>query len=165
LNVQAAADVVASSGGTRLLKAAFGGHTAVVDLLLYAGAAVNSADVGGCTALHYAAGNGHTAVLQLLLNAHADINSADAQGRTPVCHAAAGGHTRAVQLLLAVPQLATESTAGAARAAATAGHTELAIVVLKALLSRYISAAAAELADQTLAAEVLRLWQAADARV
>jgi hypothetical protein len=53
--------------------------------------------------------------------------------------------------------------AGAARAAAKAGHAELAITVLRALKLRDSSAAAAEVVgSQALAAEVLRQWGAAE---
>jgi ankyrin repeat protein len=165
LDFQAAANAVAANGRTALHFAAQQGHTAVVELLLHARAAANAADDSGGTALHQAAWNGHLAVVQVLLDAAAEMNSADAWGRTPVYCAATAGHTLAVQLLLSAPQLTTEAMAGAARAAAAAGHTELAIMVVKALMSRDSSAAAAELADPPLAAEVLRSWEAAEASV
>lgn len=88
--------------------------------------------------------------------------------------AAAAGHTATAQLLLAAPQLtntrARTMMAGAAGAAAAAGHTDLAILVFRALLSRDMQAAVQELAArqpgaQALAAEVLSQWQAAEATV
>jgi hypothetical protein len=67
---------------------------------------------------------------------------------------------QAVQLLLAAPQLATEAVADAAKAAAAAGHADLAVAVLKALKSRDRNAAEAALANQSLAAVMLRQWEA-----
>lgn len=82
------------------------------------------------------------------------------------------GHTQAVQLLLASPQLSVNAMAGAARAAAAAGHVELGVVVLEALMARAQDGAAAAAAaardltgQQSLADEVLRLWQAAEDRL
>jgi ankyrin repeat protein len=107
---------------------------------------------------------GHTAVVKVLPDAQANINSADDQGRTPVEYAATNGHMQVVLLLLGAPQLATEAIAGAAAAAASAGHAELAIAVLKALMSRDMPAAVAALAGQPLADAVLRQWEAAEGK-
>jgi hypothetical protein len=100
--------------------------------------------------------------VQLLLNAGADPNAADAWHKTPIYRAAQGGHTQAVQLLLASQQSTPAAMAGAARAAITGGHGELAMVLFNALRSRDKVLAAAELADQSLAIEVLMQLQAAE---
>jgi ankyrin repeat protein len=113
------------------------------------------------TALHMAALEGYTAVAKALLaecNAHASSNAADGDGNTPLYRAAVGGHTETVLLLLAAPDLATEVMASSAIAAATAGHAELAITVLKALMARDMPAAAAVMADQSVAARRPRCW-------
>jgi hypothetical protein len=55
--------------------------------------------------------------------------------------------------------------AGAAKAAAAEGHTELAFVVLEALMARDWSTATSVLAHESVAAEVLVRWQAAEATI
>jgi hypothetical protein len=105
-------------------------------------------------------------MVQLLLGADADANVADGDSRVPVYHAAAGGHSEVVQLLLAAPKLATEAIADAAAAVGAAGHTQLAMVLLNALLQRQqLPAATATLASQSVAAEVIGQWQAAEEAV
>lgn len=72
---------------------------------------------------------------------------------------------QAVQLLLAAPHLKPEVMAGQIRAAVLAGRSDVAIVVLKALVSRDRLSAAAVLASrQSVATAVLRQWRA-DERV
>jgi ankyrin repeat protein len=165
-DAQAPVDAADKAGWTALHKAAYGGHAAVVQLLLDAGAAVHLSAANGHTALHSAARKGHTAVVKLLLAAKADVNAAAAGGKTALYLAAEGGHTGVVGFLLAAPQLAIVSMLGAAGAAAAAGHTEPAVLVLQALMSRDGLTAAAELAgQQPLAAEVLRQWEAAEGLV
>jgi ankyrin repeat protein len=73
--------------------------------------------------------------VQLLLDAGADTNAVNAARRTPICRAASSGRAQVVQLLLDAPKLTVEAMATAARAAATAGHAELAVVVLRALMA------------------------------
>jgi hypothetical protein len=73
-----------------------------------------------------------------------------------------------VQLLLAAENLAAEVLAGAAQAAAAAGHTELAIVLLKSVVAQDSPApatAAAVLIDQSVASGVLELWEAAESAI
>jgi hypothetical protein len=152
-----------ADGWTALHFAAEHCQPAVVQQLLNAQAPVGAATVLGLTALHVSADRGHLGVVQLLLDAQADVNiqsTAAAGSRTPLSCAAAGGHMQVVQRLLTAPQLNTEAMASAAREASAAGHAELTIVVLKALISRDRSAAAGALGgQQALAADVLRLWQ------
>jgi ankyrin repeat protein len=140
------------------------GHTNVVQLLLAAQAAVNTASAKSITALHHAAIKGHTTVAQLLLANHADVNAADADGQTPIYWAAHSGMAKTVQLLLAAPQLASKAMAGVAKAAAARGHTDLAIAIMKVLIARDgpTADATAMLARQPVASKVLRLWQAAE---
>lgn len=93
-----------------------------MQLLPKAQAAVDAANADGYTALQIAAQHGHAAVVQLLLKAH--TSSAVVGAQTTLCHAAT-----------AALQLTTETMADLARAAAAAGHTEVAVVVLKALVA------------------------------
>jgi ankyrin repeat protein len=165
LDAGAAVGVATAHGQTALHVAACAGHIAVLQVLLDAHAAVDAADAQGNTALHMAAHKGHTAVVQLLLDAGADITAGNVQGSTPPQHAAEGRHTQAVQLRLAAPRVTLEDMTGAAKAAATAGHAELAHVVLGAVIARDMAAAAPLLEEQALAAQVLKQWQAAEANV
>jgi ankyrin repeat protein len=89
------------SGQTPLLWAAYGGHEAVVQLLLATGKAnVDSKDTGGRTPLLWAAYQGHEAVVQLLLETgKANVNSKDKRGQTPLSWAAERKHEAVVQLL------------------------------------------------------------------
>lgn len=59
------------TGETALFFAAHRGHTAVVEQLLAADAAVDAADEEAVTPLHAAAGSGHAGVVQLRLEARA----------------------------------------------------------------------------------------------
>lgn len=82
---------------------------------------------------------------------------------TPVHSAAAAGQMQTVQLLLASPNLTTKAIEGAAKVANDSGHADLAIALLRALMSRDKAAAVTELkGQQSLAAEVLKQWQASD---
>jgi ankyrin repeat protein len=86
--------------GANIHDAAEYGRTAVVQLLLEAGAAVDAVDEEDNTALHLAAWNGHTPVVQLLLDAQASVNAAGNERATALHYAAYDGHIEVVQLLL-----------------------------------------------------------------
>jgi hypothetical protein len=161
LNAQASVHAASPDGCTALHSAAYRGYPAIVKLLLDANASADAAVSDGSTALHYAVQQAHTAVLQLLVDAQADPSAADAYGRTPLCIAAMRGDSRAVEVLVSAPQLATDVIVGAARAAAAAGRVQSAVAALRGVMTRDMSAAAAELANPSVAAEVLRQWEAA----
>jgi uncharacterized protein len=81
-------------------------HTAVfirkvrlAEVLLEAGADVNSRESGGSTPLHAAAENGDIEMARLLLARGADPRLADDQGRTPVDIARQSGNTAFVDLI------------------------------------------------------------------
>ena len=124
-------DSTASSINKSLQVAAGGGHLAVIERLLAAGADVNVAAVGydGGTAMQAAAGGGHLEVIERLLTVKADINAAAARGngRTALQAAAGGGHLRVVERLLAVGTNVNAAAAAsngrtALQAAAEGGH-------------------------------------------
>ncbi|KAI8498787.1 positive regulation of extrinsic apoptotic signaling pathway via death domain receptors protein [Branchiostoma belcheri] len=89
-----------SSGNTPLHEAAYGGHVGVVELLLNAGAQVDSRDGLKNTPLHEAAEGGHVGVAKLLLKAGAQVDSRDGLKNTPLHKAAEGGHVGVAKLLL-----------------------------------------------------------------
>ena len=72
---------------THLCKWKSPNYKAVCELLLRAGADVNSSRAG-TTALHYAAGSADFPICRLLMQAGADVNARDNMGRTPLHEAA-----------------------------------------------------------------------------
>ena len=83
-----------------LALAVKGGHLAVCERLLKAGADPNATCTpGGQTSLHHAAAEGHLEVARLLIGAGATVDVADAKGATPLDRAAAAGHDGVVELL------------------------------------------------------------------
>ena len=86
---------------TALMEAAGGGHTAIVQALLDAGADINVKDnEGGLTALIVAAALGQTDVVKVLLDAGADVNARDAVGETALRKAQESEQTKVVEILL-----------------------------------------------------------------
>lgn len=84
-------------------------------------------------------------------------------GQTAIYMAAKHGHTEIVWLLLTASHVATEDMVDLARVALAAGRARLAAMLLKALMSRDMPAAAALFAGQeNLACEALKQWQAAE---
>ena len=94
-----AALVADSAGETALHKAAYHGHTKIVEVLLRNGINVNAvtfnplglrealnvdSSLSGRTALHLAAEMGHTIVMGLLIDNNAHINAREKRGRTPL---------------------------------------------------------------------------------
>ena len=89
-------------GLTPFLLAAREGHAAVIDLLLNAGANVNTVNSLGTTPLMLATSSGDVASVKLLLDHGAAVNAKEkAWGETPLMFAAAFGRTEVVKLLLA----------------------------------------------------------------
>jgi ankyrin repeat protein len=88
-------------GTTALISAAWRNDTAMVDLVLRAGADdVNVANDYGATALYVAAENADGPVVSKLLDAKADPNKALLSGETPLMQAARRGKLDVVRLLL-----------------------------------------------------------------
>lgn len=88
---------------TALHIASYYGHTAVVELLLFAGANPNVISRGreGKTPLMYAARNGHAQAAKLLLESKALVNMQTAYGKTALMYASTHGHPDVVRVLLA----------------------------------------------------------------
>jgi ankyrin repeat protein len=87
-----------------LVTAAGGGHLAIVERLLVAGAEVNVAIVGdyGRTTLQAAAEGGHLEVIGRLLTTDAEVNAPAAEYRKTALQAAeSGGHLKIVERLVA----------------------------------------------------------------
>ena len=87
-------------GAVAIHAAAYYDHTACIDVLLDAGADIESKDDIGCTAIHGAAWRGHTACIGVLLDRGADIESKQNQGATALHLAACQGHTACIGVLL-----------------------------------------------------------------
>ena len=96
------------------MLAAGEGHTAVVDLLLSAGAAPNAAMKSGVTAAIAAAKSDHAVVLAALLRGGAAVNAVTSDGRTPLAVAVQHGARRAVDVLLAAGAFPGPSSAALA---------------------------------------------------
>ena len=86
-------------GWTALMIAAAGGQTAIVELLLNAGAPANQRNGAGRTALSFAAFYGRSQAVALLLGAGADPDAADILGQNPLMLAEAGGDPATIQIL------------------------------------------------------------------
>lgn len=101
--VEAGADVSAAAMNAMAVQplhaAAAGGHSAIVELLLAAGAGPNAAQQEGFRPLHSAAQNGDRASVRLLLQAGADRAATDAKGRTPRDVAVEAGQDEIAALL------------------------------------------------------------------
>ncbi|XP_045614420.1 uncharacterized protein [Procambarus clarkii] len=87
-------------GWTLLHLACVEGQTEVVEVLLDAGASVNSCTTDSCTPLHRASAQGYSAVVELLLKKNAYVNAQDKAGNTPLHEAARGLHTAVAKLLI-----------------------------------------------------------------
>lgn len=83
-----------------LVLAAERGREEIVDLLLQAGALIDTPRSDGTTACHAATERGHTAVLASLLAHRANLHSRDSRGRSPVDVACRTGQDVALVMLM-----------------------------------------------------------------
>ncbi len=83
-----------------LIVAAEAGRLTAVQILLDAGAAVDSRSDSGETALHAAARGGHVAVLTLLLDRGANVNDTGPSARSPLMAACENGREQAALTLV-----------------------------------------------------------------
>jgi ankyrin repeat protein len=111
------------------------GHSEVIQVLLRAGADVNTPHVKvRATPLQYAATHGHVDAMRTLLAAGARVDPVDSQGRTPLMWAAREGHRQIVQELLkhgADVSCTTKTGWTALRYAQENGHTQVAELLRK----------------------------------
>jgi hypothetical protein len=100
-NVQIAGPIwlAYNAGDTPLHSAARWGRTAIVRMLLDAGARVDIANDYGQTALHYAIAAKHTEIVKILLNLSANPNATMKNGMTALQLAEKIDHPEAVELL------------------------------------------------------------------
>ena len=75
-------------------------HSAVMQVLIDAGADVEAKDDMGCSPLHFACEAGKLEIVQMLVEAGADVCVVDGNGIPGLLIAAAGGHTETVRYLV-----------------------------------------------------------------
>ncbi|KXZ48515.1 hypothetical protein GPECTOR_27g686 [Gonium pectorale] len=122
------------SGATPLHWAAEHGHTAVLEVLLRAGADHAARTERWWTPLHYAAYFGHVGAAEGLLAAGADLAAKTQLGHTPLHIAAQKGHTAILEeLLRSGADVAAKTKEGwtALHIAAHNGHTAVVELLLK----------------------------------
>jgi hypothetical protein len=103
-------DAINNEGSDALHLASCNNHSAVVNILLLAGAHVGAKNQNGATALFYASIKGHAPIVEILLKAGADTKVKDADGLTVLIHASINGHAATVkQLFQASPNTGTEN--------------------------------------------------------
>jgi ankyrin repeat protein len=85
-------------GGMPFLQAVSGHHAEIAELLLEAGADVNSRN--GRNPLFTVAGTGDSVMVRLLIKTGADLEAANKDGTTPLMYTAKRGHTTIVKILI-----------------------------------------------------------------
>ncbi|EFJ52090.1 ankyrin-repeat protein, partial [Volvox carteri f. nagariensis] len=112
-------------GHTALYLACRGGHRAVVQVLLGAGALPNVASREASTPLHACAAGGHADIVRLLLDRGANLNAADSHANTPLLRAAELGHANLLLAAGANPNISDNVGETPLIEAATAGALNL----------------------------------------
>ena len=110
---------------TLLMAAAYGGHEAMVRMLLQRGASVNLQCSLGCTALMGAAIRGYTTTVQVLLDAKADASLQATNGSTALMVAEDHKQTATAQLLRQHAQGQAAEAGRRVRIAGLKGRPEL----------------------------------------
>ncbi|PNH03754.1 Ankyrin repeat domain-containing protein [Tetrabaena socialis] len=129
-------------GRSALYLASEGGREEAVELLLEAGAEVNTKTKKRDTALKAACLNGHIGVVKLLLNAKADVNTKNESGSSALYVASEKGHTEVVELLteaganintrMKLPSVSPIIRSSALYIASKNGHTGVVKLLFKA---------------------------------
>lgn len=118
-------------GDNALLLATFGGHEAIVDMLLAKHASIGP-NPRGWTPLHYAAYAGHANLAKKFLALGAQVNGVTDNGLSALMLASMNGHIDVVRALLgykADSQLRDENKLSAADHAIAAGNTKIADLI------------------------------------
>ena len=80
-------------------------HPEVVQVLIDAGADIDTRNNDGHSPLHCASTSGALEVVKVLVEAGAGVNVTDDYGRTCLFHAASNGHTETVRYLVGLPEV------------------------------------------------------------
>lgn len=91
-----------ANGVTPLMKAARGGHIAIMGPLITAGARLDARNADGNNALWFACLGSHLDVIALLVEAGIDIDNRNDNSATPLMYAASAGKAAIVERLLAL---------------------------------------------------------------
>uniref|UniRef100_A0A7S2XXC2 RING-type domain-containing protein n=1 Tax=Fibrocapsa japonica TaxID=94617 RepID=A0A7S2XXC2_9STRA len=94
---------------TALMKAAFRGHTEVVQKLIAARANLNMQNKNKSTALHLACWKGHSEVVQVLVEAGADTTLRDKRNRTALKAAEVHQKIECARILRDAPQIQAQA--------------------------------------------------------
>ena len=94
-----------SSNYTALHRAVDEGHTDVVQILIDAGADINTMNIYGNSPLHSASRSGELEVVKMLVRAGAEVNVTSDDGGTCLALAAIFGYTETVRYLVGLPEV------------------------------------------------------------
>ncbi len=118
-----------------LMTSSENGHKEIIELLIKAGANLNTATNTGITALFMAAQNGHKEIVELLIKAGADLNTPQKDGVTALYMASQDGHKEIVELLVkagADLNLTNNQGITVLNIAVSNGHKEIVELLVKA---------------------------------
>ena len=120
---------------TAMILAAEKGNPQAIDILITAGANLNTSLTNGHTPLLQSSAKGHYEVVQLLINAQANVNTASITGDTALLLASTNGHTTVVSLLLgagANPNMSNKRGHTPLMMASDQGHMKIVKLLLEA---------------------------------